>query len=74
MRMRKPRTKSGQTVMIVVPCPSFFNFFSPPYIPDGDGEVLVERVEDLLDEDYEVGVTNLPNGRGKWIVHSSIKC
>ena len=46
--------------MQVEPCESFFNFFSPPTIPNMDDEGLAE--EELehrqaeLESDYEMGV------------------
>jgi len=49
----KPVTKTEQ-------CESFFNFFSPPQVPDDDEELdeeTAENLQDLMEQDYDIGST-----------------
>lgn len=49
----KPVTKTEQ-------CESFFNFFSPPQVPDDDEELdeeTAEGLQDLMEQDYDIGST-----------------
>ncbi|XP_024527849.1 nucleosome assembly protein 1;4 isoform X1 [Selaginella moellendorffii] len=49
----KPVTKTEQ-------CDSFFNFFSPPLVPDDDDDIDAtdaEQLQDLMEQDYEIGST-----------------
>lgn len=49
----KPVTKTEQ-------CESFFNFFSPPQVPDDDEELdeeTAESLQDLMEQDYDIGST-----------------
>lgn len=62
MKTYKKKPKRGgphaKPVKKTEPCESFFNFFSPPEIPDAAEELDEEEAEQLqeaLEEDYEVG-------------------
>jgi nucleosome assembly protein 1-like 1 len=49
----KPVTKTEQ-------CESFFNFFSPPRVPEDDKELneeTAENLQDLMEQDYDIGST-----------------
>jgi len=48
----KPVTKTEQ-------CESFFNFFSPPQVPEDDDidQETAEELQDLMEQDYDVGST-----------------
>eukprot|EP00241_Pyramimonas_parkeae_P005056 CAMPEP_0114253202 /NCGR_PEP_ID=MMETSP0058-20121206/16259_1 /TAXON_ID=36894 /ORGANISM="Pyramimonas parkeae, CCMP726" /LENGTH=381 /DNA_ID=CAMNT_0001367217 /DNA_START=72 /DNA_END=1217 /DNA_ORIENTATION=+ len=49
----KPITKTEQ-------CESFFNFFSPPTVPDDEEEIdeeEAERLQEVMEADYEMGAT-----------------
>lgn len=49
----KPVTKTEQ-------CESFFNFFSPPQVPDDEEELdeeTAESLQDLMEQDYDIGST-----------------
>ncbi|EKX46907.1 hypothetical protein GUITHDRAFT_107260 [Guillardia theta CCMP2712] len=63
IKKKKQRSKNGKgtrTVTKTEPCESFFNFFSPPHIPDpeddplDDDELESRRME--LESDYEMGI------------------
>jgi len=49
---------AGKTLTKSEPCESFFNFFSPPKIPE-DGEELeeeeMEQLQEVMEADYEIG-------------------
>lgn len=50
--------KSGQAAMKYEPVDSFFNFFSPPAVPQGDEEPddeAMEALQSAMEEDYEIG-------------------
>lgn len=52
--------KSGQAAMKYEPVDSFFNFFSPPAVPQGDEEPddeAMEALQSAMEEDYEIGDT-----------------
>lgn len=60
---KKPKKGSKQTGKVLTktePCESFFNFFSPPKIPD-EGEELeeeeMEQLQEVMEADYEIGVS-----------------
>ncbi|KAL0315779.1 UNVERIFIED_CONTAM: Nucleosome assembly protein 1 [Sesamum radiatum] len=47
----KPITKTEQ-------CESFFNFFSPPQVPDEDDDIdedAAEELQNLMEQDYDIG-------------------
>ncbi|KAJ7519030.1 hypothetical protein O6H91_20G020100 [Diphasiastrum complanatum] len=49
----KPVTKTAQ-------CDSFFNFFSPPQVPDDDDDIdqdEAEQLQDAMEQDYDIGST-----------------
>ncbi|KAK4479065.1 hypothetical protein RD792_014576 [Penstemon davidsonii] len=49
----KPITKTEQ-------CESFFNFFSPPQVPEEDDDIdedAAEELQNLMEQDYDVGST-----------------
>ncbi|KAL1547777.1 Nucleosome assembly protein 1 [Salvia divinorum] len=49
----KPITKTEQ-------CESFFNFFSPPQVPDDEDDIdddAAEELQSLMEQDYDVGST-----------------
>ncbi|KAL2229105.1 UNVERIFIED_CONTAM: Nucleosome assembly protein [Sesamum indicum] len=49
----KPITKTEQ-------CESFFNFFSPPQVPDEDDDIdedAAEELQNLMEQDYDIGST-----------------
>ncbi|XP_051114150.1 nucleosome assembly protein 1;2 [Andrographis paniculata] len=49
----KPITKTEQ-------CESFFNFFSPPQVPDEEEDIdedAAEELQNLMEQDYDVGST-----------------
>lgn len=56
-RVQKTQRRKGQdarrTVVKTVRTHSFFNFFSPPQVQEG--EVLDDETEDILSADYEIG-------------------
>lgn len=54
----KPPTRSTKV-------PTFFDFFSPPVVPESDTQLTEDQMEDLqnaLEKDYELG----------WVTHSRI--
>ncbi|KAL0345094.1 UNVERIFIED_CONTAM: Nucleosome assembly protein 1 [Sesamum radiatum] len=49
----KPITKTEQ-------CESFFNFFSPPQVPDEEDDIdedAAEELQNLMEQDYDIGST-----------------
>ncbi|KAK4373089.1 hypothetical protein RND71_008473 [Anisodus tanguticus] len=49
----KPITKTEQ-------CESFFNFFSPPHVPEDEEDIdedAAEELQNLMEQDYDVGST-----------------
>ncbi|VYS63947.1 unnamed protein product [Arabidopsis thaliana] len=59
---KKPKKGSKNTKPItkLEDCESFFNFFSPPEVPDEDEDIDEERAEDLqnlMEQDYDIGST-----------------
>ncbi|XP_067938029.1 nucleosome assembly protein 1-like 1 isoform X2 [Watersipora subatra] len=58
MKKKQKNAKTGVTRMVTktVQLESFFNFFSPPDVPEGDSEEgLDEDTEALLQADYRIG-------------------
>lgn len=62
MKKKKVKAKGGKQSKHVTkeePCDSFFNFFKPPQIPedmeDEDEDDMDEAVEELIEQDYEIG-------------------
>jgi len=63
IKKKKQRNKKGSGTRTVVkeePCESFFNFFSPPSIPNPEEEALdeeeMEQRQMELESDYEMGI------------------
>ncbi|KAL0905943.1 hypothetical protein M5K25_024396 [Dendrobium thyrsiflorum] len=59
---KKPKKGSKNTKPITKTetCESFFNFFSPPQVPDDDEEIeeeAAEQLQDLMEQDYDIGAT-----------------
>ena len=49
---------AGRMLTKTEPCASFFNFFSPPAVPEDPNEVDEDEMEELqhaMEEDYELG-------------------
>lgn len=66
LKKKKQKQKGGKNTRVVTkpePCDSFFNFFSPPQIPEDDDEDKEEDeddsddLEERIEMDYEVGRT-----------------
>jgi nucleosome assembly protein 1-like 1 len=58
--MKKKPKKGAKTTKPITktePCESFFNFFSPPQVPDDDDidQETAETLQELMEQDYEVG-------------------
>jgi len=55
-KQRNKNTKQTRIVKKTVPTESFFNFFSPPKVPEGDddGDALSD-IEERLELDYQLG-------------------
>eukprot|EP00958_Prasinococcus_capsulatus_P023281 scaffold3426_cov355-Prasinococcus_capsulatus_cf.AAC.5 len=56
--MRKKSKKTGRAISKVEKVPSFFHFFDPPAVPEGeleDGEA--EELQQAMEADYEIGST-----------------
>ncbi|AQK95812.1 Nucleosome assembly protein 1-2 [Zea mays] len=59
---KKPRKGSKNTKPITKTedCESFFNFFSPPQVPDDDEEIdedIAEQLQNEMEQDYDIGST-----------------
>ncbi|CAA7025411.1 unnamed protein product [Microthlaspi erraticum] len=59
---KKPKkgSKNTKPVTKMEDCESFFNFFSPPEVPDEDEDIDEERAEELqnqMEQDYDIGST-----------------
>ncbi|XP_019088938.1 PREDICTED: nucleosome assembly protein 1;1-like isoform X2 [Camelina sativa] len=59
---KKPKkgSKNAKPIIKTEDCASFFNFFTPPQVPDEDEEIDEERAEDLqnlMEQDYDIGST-----------------
>mmetsp|Transcript_27662 Transcript_27662/g.46305 ORF Transcript_27662/g.46305 Transcript_27662/m.46305 type:complete len:392 (+) Transcript_27662:189-1364(+) len=56
---KKPKkgSKSSKPITKTEPCESFFNFFSPPQVPDEEDleEEEAERLQEEMEADYEMG-------------------
>lgn len=49
---------AGRMLTKTEPCASFFNFFSPPVVPENPNEADEDEMEELqqaMEEDYELG-------------------
>ncbi|KAG0495859.1 hypothetical protein HPP92_000550 [Vanilla planifolia] len=59
---KKPKkgSKNAKPLTKTETCESFFNFFSPPQVPDDDeeiDEVAAEQLQDQMEQDYDIGST-----------------
>ncbi|KAI5019773.1 hypothetical protein ZWY2020_044661 [Hordeum vulgare] len=59
---KKPKKGSKNTKPItkIENCESFFNFFSPPQVPDDDEEIdedTAEQLQNQMEQDYDIGST-----------------
>ncbi|XP_010438804.1 PREDICTED: nucleosome assembly protein 1;1 isoform X1 [Camelina sativa] len=59
---KKPKkgSKNAKPIIKTEDCASFFNFFSPPEVPDEDEDIDEDRAEDLqnlMEQDYDIGST-----------------
>ncbi|CAN6336960.1 unnamed protein product [Urochloa humidicola] len=68
---KKPRKGSKNTKPITKTedCESFFNFFSPPQVPDDEEEIdedTAEQLQNQMEQDYDIGSTI----RDKIIAHA----
>lgn len=58
---RKPAkgSRNAKPITKTEPCESFFNFFSPPAVPEEEDELddeEAEELQDALEQDYEIGL------------------
>lgn len=56
----KKGAKNTKPITKTEACESFFNFFSPPQVPDDDEEIdqdKAEELQDMMEQDYEIGST-----------------
>ncbi|PKA58995.1 hypothetical protein AXF42_Ash001088 [Apostasia shenzhenica] len=59
---KKPKkgAKGSKPVTKTEICESFFNFFSPPQVPEEDDEIdeeTAEQLQDQMEQDYDIGST-----------------
>ncbi|GAV90833.1 NAP domain-containing protein/NAD_binding_2 domain-containing protein [Cephalotus follicularis] len=59
---KKPRkgAKNNTPITKTEKCESFFNFFNPPQLPEDDDDIdvdIVEELQDLMEQDYNIGTT-----------------
>eukprot|EP00262_Sarcandra_glabra_P000348 TRINITY_DN1040_c0_g1_i3.p1 TRINITY_DN1040_c0_g1~~TRINITY_DN1040_c0_g1_i3.p1 ORF type:complete len:383 (+),score=120.57 TRINITY_DN1040_c0_g1_i3:171-1319(+) len=59
---KKPRkgSKNAKPITKTENCESFFNFFSPPQVPEDDDDIDEETAEELqnqMEQDYDIGST-----------------
>ncbi|GLJ54347.1 hypothetical protein SUGI_1166630 [Cryptomeria japonica] len=58
---KKPKkgAKNAKPVTKIEQCPSFFNFFDPPKVPEDDDvdDDAAEELQDVMEQDYEIGST-----------------
>ncbi|XP_076881208.1 nucleosome assembly protein 1;4-like isoform X1 [Bidens hawaiensis] len=59
---KKPKkgSKNAKPITKTEKCQSFFNFFSPPQVPDDEEDIDEEEAEELqnqMEEDYDIGST-----------------
>ena len=58
--IKKKGSKNTKPITKTETCESFFNFFSPPQVPDDDEEIeeeAAEQLQDLMEQDYDIGST-----------------
>ncbi|KAL3642971.1 Nucleosome assembly protein [Castilleja foliolosa] len=59
---KKPKkgSKNAKPITKIEKCESFFNFFNPPEVPDEDDDIdedAAEELQNLMEQDYDVGST-----------------
>ncbi|KAK4057310.1 histone chaperone [Microbotryomycetes sp. JL221] len=54
-KQRNKNTNQTRIVKKVVPTDSFFNFFSPPKLPEDDEEEVDDDIDEKLELDYQIG-------------------
>ncbi|XP_049399038.1 nucleosome assembly protein 1;2 isoform X1 [Solanum stenotomum] len=59
---KKPKkgSKNAKPIMKTEQCESFFNFFSPPQVPEDDVDIDedgAEELQGLMEQDYDIGST-----------------
>uniref|UniRef100_A0ACD5T7Z1 Uncharacterized protein n=1 Tax=Avena sativa TaxID=4498 RepID=A0ACD5T7Z1_AVESA len=59
---KKPKkgSKNAKPITKIENCESFFNFFSPPQVPDDDEEIdedTAEQLQNQMEQDYDIGST-----------------
>lgn len=54
-KQRNKTTKQTRIVKRTIPVESFFNFFSPPAVPEEDAEDVASDIDERLELDYQVG-------------------
>ncbi|KAL8043375.1 hypothetical protein ABFX02_09G115800 [Erythranthe guttata] len=59
---KKPKkgAKNAKPIIKTEKCESFFNFFSPPEVPDDDADIdedEAEELQNLMEQDYDIGST-----------------
>ncbi|KAL8138567.1 hypothetical protein V2J09_004568 [Rumex salicifolius] len=59
---KKPKkgSKNAKPITKTETCESFFNFFSPPQVPEDDDDIdedMAEELQNQMEQDYEVGST-----------------
>ncbi|KAF3793299.1 Nucleosome assembly protein 1 [Nymphaea thermarum] len=57
---KKPKkgSKNAKPITKTEDCESFFNFFSPPQVPDDDEDIdedTAEQLQNLMEQDYDIG-------------------
>ncbi|XP_047317011.1 nucleosome assembly protein 1;4-like [Impatiens glandulifera] len=59
---KKPKkgSKNAKPITKTETCPSFFNFFKPPQVPDDDEDLdedVAEELQNQMEQDYDIGST-----------------
>ncbi|XP_038986352.1 nucleosome assembly protein 1;2 isoform X1 [Phoenix dactylifera] len=59
---KKPKkgSKNAKPITKTEECESFFNFFSPPQVPDDDEDIdedIAEQLQSQMEQDYDIGST-----------------
>ncbi|CAN4096477.1 unnamed protein product [Withania somnifera] len=59
---KKPKkgSKSAKPIIKTEQCESFFNFFSPPQVPEDEEDIdedAAEELQSLMEQDYDIGST-----------------
>ncbi|PON48158.1 Nucleosome assembly protein (NAP) [Parasponia andersonii] len=57
-KLRKSGSKNTKPITKTEKCPSFFNFFNPPQIPeDDDDEEFAEELHSQMEQEYDIAST-----------------